>query len=275
VFYERLTLYAKTLAIALSSEEFYRQNTKTQIDAYQHDLKFFEHLRSCVRLRYAERIDYRQYEPRIRKLIDQYVGAGAIEEIIQPVDIFDEDAFAAQVARITGEDAKADTIAHRALRTCIDHLQEDPAFYKKFSQLLREAIDAFHTERLKAAEYLKQVSEIARKIIHRTDEDIPPVLRHRDIAKAYFGCVNSVTPLQSGTGDPAKVGAEAALLIDDIVMRLRIVNWTSNVDVQNRMRIEIEDALFDLFAGYERVYTFEEMDEIIEECLKVAKVRVP
>jgi type I restriction enzyme R subunit len=275
VFYERLTLYARTLAIALSAEVFHRQTGNDQIKRYQDDLKFFERLRSCVRLRYAERIDYRQYEPRIRKLIDQYVGAGTVERLNDPVDIFDEDDFSAEVARLTGEEAKADTIAHRALRTCIDHMQEDPAFYKKFSALLQEAIDEFRESRLKAAEYLKKVSEIARQLVHRTEDDIPAALRHRDVAKAYFGCVNTLEPLQTGTGNPAEVTAEAALLIDDTINRLRIVNWTTNTDVKNRMAIEIEDALFDLFARYERVYTFEQMDEIIEECLKVAKVRVP
>jgi len=275
VFYERLTLYAKTLAIALSSEDFHRQTGNDQIKKYQDDLKFFERLRSCVRLRYAERIDYRQYEPRIRKLIDQYVGAGTVESLNDPVDIFDEDAFAAEVERITGEEAKADTIAHRALRTCIDHMQEDPAFYKKFSALLQEAIDEFRAARLKAAEYLKKVTEIAGQMVHRTEDEIPVALHHRDVAKAYFGCVNAVEPMQVGTGNPAEVTAEAAVLIDDTITRLRIVSWTTNADVKNQMRIQIEDALFDLFTRYGRVYTFEQMDEIIEECLKVAKVRVP
>ena len=203
-FYERLTLYARTLAIALSSEAFQRETCQAQIDIYQRDLKFFEQLRANVRIRYAERIDYKQYEPRIRKLIDQYVGAGAMEQIVDPVDIFDEEAFQAEVARVTGDEARADTIAHRALRTCIDHMQEDPAFYKKFSRLLQEAIDEFRAERLKANEYLKKVSELAKQMIHRTDDDIPEPLRHRDVAKAYYGCISTVmAPLCTG---PCRTG---------------------------------------------------------------------
>ena len=275
-FYERLTLFAKTLAIALSSEQFQRDTTPAQVVAYQRDLKFFEQLRANVRIRYAERIDYKQYEPRIRKLIDQYVGAGAVEQIVDPVDIFDEEAFQAEVARVTGDEARADTIAHRAMRTCIDHMQEDPAFYKKFSKLLQEAIDDFRAARLKATEYLRKVSELAQQMIHRTDDDIPEPLRHRDVAKAYFGCVTTVVgPLCTGTCRPAEVGTEAALTIEEIITRLRIVNWTANADVQNQMRIEIEDALFDIKAKFNLDLAFDQMDEIVEECLKVAKVRVP
>ncbi|MDI6869758.1 MAG: HsdR family type I site-specific deoxyribonuclease [Bacillota bacterium] len=187
--------YERLLADEVLRHTFYeRLTSERQIGTYQRDLKFFEHLRASVRLRYAERIDYRQYEPRIRKLIDQYVGAGAVEQITEPVDIFDEKAFAEEVARLAGDAAKADTIAHRALRTCIDHLPEDPAFYRKFSEMLEEAIRAFREERLKAAEYLKAVTEIARQIVHRTDEDIPEPLRHREVAKLYEGRRPSVQP---------------------------------------------------------------------------------
>ncbi|MGE5486120.1 MAG: type I restriction endonuclease subunit R [Ignavibacteriales bacterium] len=274
-FYERLTLYAKSLAIALSSDKFLKDTRRQRIDAYQRDLKFFEHLRSSVRLRYAESIDYRQYEPRIRKLIDQYVGAGAVEQITEPVDIFDEEAFAAEVAQVTGDAARADTIAHRALRTCIEHMDEDPAFYKKFSEMLKEAIEAFREERLKAAEYLKVATDILRQIVHRTDDDIPEPVRHRDVARAYYGCVIEVlTPLCAGKCDPVAAAADAAIAIDNIVASLRVVNWATNIDVQNQMRNRIDESLFELKKKYGFGLPLDQMNDIIEKCLNVAKVRV-
>jgi type I restriction enzyme R subunit len=264
------------LTIALSSEAFLRDTPADLQATYTRDLKFFERLRACVRLRYAERVDFSQYEPKIRKLLDQYVGADAVAQITDPVDIFDQDAFTAEVERVTGDAAKADTIAHRAERACFEHMQEDPAFYRKFSDMLREAIEAFRLDRLKAAEYLKRVQEIAGKIVNHTDESIPPALRHRDVAQAYFGCVNAVLTAACPDGcDAARVGAEAALVIDDMINRMRIVDWGGNADVQNQMRFEIEDALFDLKAKHGLALTFEQIDHIIEECLKVAKVRVP
>ena len=277
IFYERLTVFSKTLAIALSCEDFYRETEQRKIDLYQHDLRFFTHLRASIRLRYAERIDFRQYEPRIQKLIDRYVGAGTVEQITELVDIFDEKAFAREVARVTGGDAaKADTIAHRAWRTCIEHMQEDPAFYRKFSEILEEAIKAFREERIKAAEYLLKVKEIVRQIVHRTDEDIPPAIRRHDLAKAYFGCTNGIiAPLCAEKCDPAEVGTAAAIAIDDIITSLRIVNWTSNTDIQNRMRIRIEDVLYELKDRYGLGLDFDQMDEIAEQCLNVAKVRLP
>ena len=69
-FYERLTEYSKTLAIALSAEQFIMQTDEAQLNRYKNDLKRFQKLRSAVQLRYAETIDYRDYEPRIKKLLD-------------------------------------------------------------------------------------------------------------------------------------------------------------------------------------------------------------
>ncbi|NUP98479.1 MAG: type I restriction endonuclease subunit R [Armatimonadetes bacterium] len=281
VFYDRLTRYARTLALALSSEEFLLRTPPARLERYQADLRFFERLRSAVRLRYAERVDYSQYLPRIRKLIDEYVGAEAVEQITDPVDIFDEDAFAREVERLTGDRsnaaaARADTIAHRALRSCIDHMQEDPAFYRRFSEMLKEAISDFRQERLAAAVYLRKVAELAQQLVHRTDEGIPEPLRHRDVAKAYFGCVTTVlqaTPnCQAASAD---AGAAAAIAIEEAINKLRIVNWSQNTDRQNQMRTEIEDVLVDLGHQHGLDLSFDQIDEIIEEVLKVAKVRVP
>ena len=37
-------------------------------------------------------------------------------------------------------------------------------------------------------------------------------------------------------GDLRQVAADSAVRIDDIILREKIVNWTTNTDVQNRMR---------------------------------------
>ena len=52
--------------------------------------------------------------------------------------------------------SKADTIAHRTKKTIKERMEEDPAFYKKFSELLEAAIADFRIERLSDADYLKR-----------------------------------------------------------------------------------------------------------------------
>jgi type I restriction enzyme, R subunit len=63
---------------------------ESEIKRYKQDLKFFESLRRSVRIRYGEAIDHREYEDRVQKLIDSYVGTEGIDQIVEPVDIFSD-----------------------------------------------------------------------------------------------------------------------------------------------------------------------------------------
>lgn len=146
-------------------------------------------LRSAVRLRYAEVVDFKDYEVKIQKLLDTHVGTGEVEAITDLVNIFDKEAFAAEVAKLEGDASKADTIAFRTKRTIIERYQEDPAFYRKFSEMLEDAIRAFREKRLSDAEYLKQVSAIRDAVRDRRADGLPPILRDRDVARAYYGVI--------------------------------------------------------------------------------------
>jgi len=274
-FYERLSAYARTLAVCMSSMQFLEETSQQKLDGYRDDLKFFAKLRASVRHRYAEVVDFSEYEPKIQKLLDTHVGTGEVEQITPLVNIFDKDAFEKELDKLPGAAAKADTIAHRTARTIHDRMQEDPAFYKRFSQLLQEAIQAFREQRIRANEYLKRVSEIMHAVINRTGDNIPQKLNHHDVAKAYYGSIREIL----GRDDP-EFGmedrlADLAVAVDVVIERNRIVDWIADADVQNRMRNEIEDRLFEFKEKTGLEITFEDMDAIMEQCLDIAKVRRP
>ncbi len=275
-FYERLSAFSRTLGIALSSVKFLEETEPSKISRYRADLKFFSKLRVAVRRRYAEAVDFAEYEPKIQKLLDTHVGTGEVERITPLVNIFDKDAFAREVEKLPNAAAKADTIAHRTARTIHDRMQEDPAFYKRFSELLKETIAAFREKRLKANEYLRKVMEIMNAVLNRTGDHIPDKLQSHDVAKAYFGSIKeTLARFDRGDDEFDDRLADAALAIDEVIERNRIVNWTSDIDTQNRMRNEIEDLLFD-FKDKEGIeITFEDMDAIMEQCLDIARVRRP
>ncbi|MCK5862001.1 MAG: DUF3387 domain-containing protein, partial [Candidatus Hydrogenedentes bacterium] len=200
-FYERLSAYGRTLALCLSSTWFLENTSQKKIDKYQVDLKFFSKLRMAVRRRYAEVVDFSEYEPKIQKLLDTHVGAGEVEQITGLVNIFDKDAFAKELDKVNGAVAKADTIAHRTARTIHDRMQEDPAFYRQFSRMLEDAIHAFREQRLKANEYLSKVTEIMKAVLNRTGDDIPAILHNHDVAKAYYGLLRETLKRFDGMTD--------------------------------------------------------------------------
>ena len=273
-FYERLSFYARTLAIALSSAAFLEATPEAKLGKYKADLRFFMQLRASVRKRYAEIVDFKEYEARIQKLVDQYVGTGEVEKVTDLVNIFDTEAFAKEVEKLGSTASKADTIAHRTKRTIHDRMQEDPAFYRRFSEMLEEAIRAFREQRLSDAEYLGKVKEIAEKIKNRTGDDIPQELASHDVAKAFFGVLQEVFAGHATAGfDPRVSSTAASLAIDAIIQKNRIVHWTKNTDVQNRMKGAIEDYLFDLKDQQGIDLTFAEIDRILEMLLDIARAR--
>jgi len=273
-FYDRLRDFSKTLAVALASVDFIEKTPEQRVNKYKRDLKFFTALRTAVSRRYGETVDFSEYEPKIEKLIDRHVGAGEVERLTDLVNIFEKDKFEAEIERVTGDAAKADTIAHRTKRTILERMEEDPAFYKKFSQMLEEIIEEFRQRRIEAAEYLRKARQVMENVVNRTGDELPVQLAQTDVPKAFYGIIRIVLERDVGkTSDIANAGADAALAIDQIIRDMRIVSWSTNADVQNLMRTRIEDYLFEMKERHVIPLTFEDIDAIMEDCLKVARLR--
>jgi type I restriction enzyme R subunit len=78
-FYDRLAEFARNLAIALSTADWVNDpKNERAIKTYKDDLRRFQKLRTAVRKRYQEDIDFKLYEERVRKLLDQHIHANEI-----------------------------------------------------------------------------------------------------------------------------------------------------------------------------------------------------
>jgi type I restriction enzyme R subunit len=279
-FYDRLSAYAKTLSIAMSSEEFITTTPENRFKGYKADLKRFTNLKAAVKLRYAESIDYRDYEPKIQKLLDTHISANEVLKLNEPVNIFDGAAFQ-QVVEEQGHGkptaAKADMIAHATKRAITEHLDEDPAFFEKFSKLIQQAIDDYRAGRISDLEYLKRASEIKDAVVNRKTDDVPEVLHGNNHAIACFGVLEPYFGRHVADAAQAKaVAAEAAASIWAIVERNRVVGFWDNLDAQRRAMNEMDDFLYDQIRGERGIpLTIEEMDEIINRSMQLARHRMP
>lgn len=284
-FYEKFSAYNRVLGIALMSTEFYRETPEEKITVYKRDLGFFQKLRVSVKKRYSDAIDYREFEPRVQKLIDTHVDSTEVLQITTQVNIFDQQEFQAEIEKLETAAARADTIASRTQRSISEKMDEDPIFYQKFSAVLEGAIEAFREQRISDAEFLARASEVMNAVVNRTGDDLPAMLKHNEAAKAFYGVVSEVlTRLRNAEGaggtsttngnNGREVAAEAALRIDKIIRDCRVVDWLNNEDVKNAMRNRIDDYLFDLkkekdLAGLD----FDGMDLIVETSLDIARAR--
>jgi len=280
-FYGRLSEYSKTLAIAFSSDRFLFETDDKTLFRYKADLRKFQLLKASVKLRYAEAIDYRDYEPRIKKLLDTHIQANEVIQLNEPVNIFDDNMFN-QVKEDQGvyqtkkpTASKADTIAHATKKVITEKMGEDPAFYEKFSKLIQQAIEDFRAKRISDLDYLGKVVDIRNKVVGKVHDDVPEKLTGNEDAMAYYGILKPFFEKHDlNESDLESIAADTAIAIHSILESHQKVHFWYDEDAQKQTVNEIDDYLYDeLKVGKNIELSLDQMDDIIEKALQVAKHR--
>jgi type I restriction enzyme R subunit len=232
-------------------------------------------LRTAVAQRFSDKVDYKQYEGQIQKLIDQHISTQSVEQLTQLVNIFDEEAFEKELEKTVGAAAKADTIASRTSKHISEKMDEDPAFYRKFSQMIQQTINDFYNQRISELEYLSKIKEHRDNVMNATDSDIPETIRNKPGARANFGIVKDFyKENEIDTDECEELLIAAALRIEEIIEGKKIINWEIDQDVQNKLVVEIGDYIFDKVNNQIGVeLSFAKIDEIVKEMVSAAKTR--
>ena len=277
-FYDALTAYAKTLGVALGAVAFHNDTPATQVETYQRDLRFFHGLRLAVKQRYAETVDYRDYERKVGKLLDTHIRSNDVTVVTPQVNIFNVEAFDAAVARLATPAAQADTIAHQAQRTIAERMERDPAFYKKFSKLIDEAIEAYRQGRIDEAEYLRRATEAVEALRTGRDDALPAELRRYRDAPAYYGVIREpliqyVARTAGQVPDADALAAAMAIRCEGIIEANKVRDWAQNPDVQNHMRLAMEDYLDEIERSRGLALAEGDRDVILDNVIYVARKR--
>jgi len=277
-FYARLTLYGKCLHISLSSDKLLDVVSQADVDRYTRDWKQFSELRRSVQVRYQEIVNLRDYEPKIQKLLDDHITAMPAKTIIEPLNINDPDALKAVVgeAGVT-KASRADRIASATRKTIIERMDEDPALYQRFSQMLQDAIDEYRRRR-DAEKYLLRVHDVAGQVAHRSrGSDLPRLIRGNDDAAAVFGALDGL--LVDATGDVPVDGEELALisleLLKIVGAHLIVGMWTNEV-AQNNLLNALDDYFWEELQSKRHIAMPDELpDELLQRIVSITRARFP
>ncbi len=149
-------------------------------------------------------------------------------------------------------------------------MEENPAFYRKFAELVQQAIDDYRQKRLSDAEYLAKVEQLMHTVRRGHEAELPPKLRKYREAAAYYGVLKEVlTPYQDA--DKEKLLLEMAIGLEEVINKREIRDWPTMEDVLKAMQNDIDDYLFDLEDSHGLVLQTSDMDAIIERCLAIAR----
>ena len=280
-FYDKLSLFARLLKLALSSLEFVNNTPEIQVEKYKKDVKFFLALRVSVKRRYSDDIDFAVYEKQVQKLIDKHITSdGEVLKITEMVDIFNKEERQAEIEKLTGKAAKADHIASRTIKAINIKMNEDPVFFKRLSELIKKTIEDYHQHRINEAEYLAKAKEFEDTFFNGKRDNVPEIIKDNAVAIAFYNLATEELKdgLQNKT-NKMDIAADIALGIEAAVRshvfdnNKQVIDWQKNEDIKGRMKIEIDDLLFEMRIKYDLDVSFDHFDNLIAESIKVAETK--
>ena len=276
-FYTKVSVFARLLKLALSSYEYVTSTGEAKINKYKKDAKFFLKLRVDVKRRYNDDISYQEFEPQVRKLFNRHVTSGEIMSLNHEVNIFDQTEREQALENITGKAAKADHISSRTIKAVNVKMQEDPVYYKKLADLIRETIEAYHQKRIDETEYLRRAKEFENEFHNGVRDDAPEALQGNEAGMAFYNF--SKTTFVDPELLKTEFHVELGLLTDRIVLEKihindqKVIDWQNNSDLVGKINIALGDEVYDLLKKYDLDTDWKKIDTVIEECIKVAKLK--
>ena len=280
-FYETLSKFGRHLKLALESERVYNSLSKEEINKYKKDFKFFQELRRSVKIRYSDTIDHKEYEAQMQKLIDNYIAAEDVIRITNPVDIMDKKGFEEELNRLGSPRAKADAIRTRMTRSISMKWDENPSYYKKFSERIEETLQGYKDKRISEREYFERMNNIKKDYQEGySGLEYPDSIKSKPNAQAFYGVTADIIKESEAAYEvdgSSKVNdeqiAQLSLFIESIVERYTKVDWHDNIDVHNRITQETEDLLFDFAEANNIDVDFDKIDKLLKEIIRVALSR--
>lgn len=145
------------------------------VEKVRAEVTHYEKVRDEVKLASGDLVELKRFEPAMRHLLDMYIRAddsevlmdfediGLIELIVEKgndgIDKLPED-----IRR--NPEAMAETIENNVRKTIIDENPVNPKYYEQMSVLLDELIELRRQKAIEYQEYLEQIRNLARKVIH-------------------------------------------------------------------------------------------------------------
>ena len=263
-FVAALRAFGKTLHITLGSEKAAEIHPRAKLDVWSKDFARFERMRRSVQRRFGDVGDMTKLEPQLRALLDREVQSAPPEVIVDQIDITDREGLRKVLDEEKTSDAsKADAIASATRRMLTERMEEDPALYASFSQMLEETIAAYREKRMNEKEYLSKVVDLAEQSAGKPSRDDPD-------AQAFFGAMRELPALKEASEEAA---AHVARDMADIIRERLIVRFWSNEDAQKDLRNAIDDYLFGVMPEQGLAVDPEAIDDLVDVILRIARAR--
>src|SRR5690606_7597398 len=164
------------------------------------------------------------------------------------VDILNAKAFEEEIERLGSKRAKADAIRTRLTKSIHTKWDENPAYYKKFSERIEETFQMYKDKRISEAEYLRRMEEHRKEYgSGESTESYPAVIKENRNAQAFYGKTKEILSktIDGRASYHADDLGDLAQKMDEIIQSHIKVDWHTNLDIQKRIEQDLDDLLYD------------------------------
>ncbi|MDU4970962.1 MAG: DUF3387 domain-containing protein, partial [Atopobium minutum] len=200
---KRDTLYSLTASLTRSFGECcdrlesHFDYTHDDVQKLRSTILNYNRLKDMIKLASADFIDLKPYEEDMRFILDNYVRAedskvvSSLDDIPLVQLLLDKTTTTPIEQIIDGlpgsNEAKAETIENNLTHEIVRKMSTNEIHYGKLSEMLKKVIDARKIEAITYEEYLRQVVELAKSILHPEEsEEYPEAIRDSEARRALY-----------------------------------------------------------------------------------------
>ena len=239
----RTALYKLTIALIrayanIADEMKEAGYTEKEIEEIKADIKHFENVRKEIQLASGDYIDLKQYEPAMRQLIDNYIGAEE-SRMLANFDDFSLIELLVEKGKAAlkdvpdsiknNSDAMAEAIENNLRKVIIEESPTNPMYYQKMSELLDELIKMRKEATLEYKKYLDEIIALSGKVKKPNTTTEYPTTINTASKRALF----------DNLGRNEKLANE----LDQKIMTTKKDGWRDNIQKSKAVRNAIAEVL--------------------------------
>ncbi|OOQ31640.1 restriction endonuclease subunit R [Helicobacter pylori] len=168
--------------------------SKEETQPIKQEAEFYRHLQKVIGLSSGDSVDLKSYSEDMRRILDAYIKTTDSEvlfkiedqglcEVLAQMDINDFNKALSQAFK--NESSMAESIANNTKKRIIEKEASDHKYYGELSSLLNDLINQFREKKLTYLEYLQQIHDLAKKVIHKENKNYPKKINTNALKTLY------------------------------------------------------------------------------------------
>lgn len=168
--------------------------SKEEMQKIKQEAQSYRHLQKMIGLNSGDSVDLKSYSEDMRRILDAYIKATdsktlikiedqGLCEVLAQMNVNDFNKALSQAFK--NESSMAESIANNTRKRIIEKEASDPKYYEKLSSLLNDLINQFREKKLTYLEYLQQIHDLAKQVIHKENKNYPKKINTNALKTLY------------------------------------------------------------------------------------------